>query len=206
MTYRVFIVDDHPMVIEGIRSLLSDEKEIEWAGHAMSLATCRAFLQRQVPDVILMDISLPDGNGIELCGEVRRRYPSVFVIGLSTFSQQSFIHKIMEEGASGYLLKNATEEELLEAIREVVKGKIYLSEEASQVMKKDRIPGVVLTRREQEVLELIAEGLTNVEMAHRLFVSAATIDTHRKNLLTKLDAKNTAILVRKAVQLELIRF
>lgn len=205
MTYRVFIVDDHHMVIEGLRSLLGDEKEIEWAGHATNVASCRAFLQRQLPDVILMDISLPDGNGMDLCREVRACYPSVFVIGLSTFSQQSFIHKMMEHGASGYLLKNATKEELLEAIRDVVKGKIYLSEEASQIMKKDNTPAVVLTRREQEVLELIAEGLTNGEMAQRLFVSTTTIDTHRKNLLTKLDAKNTATLVRKAVQQELIR-
>ncbi|WP_300603594.1 response regulator transcription factor [Niabella sp.] len=204
MIYTVFIVDDHHMVIEGIRSLLGAEKEIEWAGHATTAASCLAFLQRQLPDVILMDINLPDGNGMELCKEVRRLYPSVFVIGLSTFSQQSFIQKMMENGASGYVLKNATKEALLEAIRDVAKGKVYLSEEASQAMRKDNIPAVVLTRREQEVLALIAEGFTNNEMAQRLFVSVATVDTHRKNLLTKLDAKNTAALVRKAVQLALI--
>ena len=193
------------MVIEGIRSLLQYEKEIEWAGHAMSAASCLAFLEGQLPDVILMDINLPDKSGIELCKEVRVRYPSVFMIGLSTFSQQSFVRKMMENGASGYVLKNATRQELVAAIQDVVKGKLYLSEEASQLLKQAGPAAVVLTRRENEVLELIAEGLTNNEIAQRLFISITTVDTHRKNLLMKLDAKNTAALVSRAVKLELIR-
>jgi len=205
MITSVFIVDDHYMVIEGIRSLLQYEKEIEWAGHAMSAASCLAFLERQLPDVILMDINLPDKSGIELCKEVRERYPSVFMIGLSTFSQQSFVRKMMENGASGYVLKNATRQELVAAIQDVVKGKLYLSEEASQLLKQAGPAAVVLTRRENEVLELIAEGLTNNEIAQRLFISITTVDTHRKNLLMKLDAKNTAALVSRAVKLELIR-
>lgn len=205
MITSVFIVDDHYMVIEGIRSLLQYETEIEWAGHAMSAASCLAFLERQLPDVIFMDINLPDKSGIELCKEVRERYPSVFMIGLSTFSQQSFVRRMMENGASGYVLKNATRQELVAAIRDVVKGRIYLSEEASQLLKQGGPAAVVLTRRESEVLELIAEGLTNNEMARRLFISITTVDTHRKNLLMKLGAKNTAALVSRAVKLELIK-
>lgn len=204
MAIKVFIVDDHYMVIEGIRSLLQNEKNIEWMGHAMNAASCHAFLQRQQPDVILMDINLPDKSGIELCKEIKEKYPYVFIIGLSTFNQQSFIQKMMDNGASGYVLKNATQEELMEAIKTVVKGKIYLSDEASQTLQKNEATTIVLTRREKEVLELIAEGMTNNVIAQKLFISPSTVDTHRKNLLAKLEAKNTASLIRMATQLQLI--
>ena len=204
MVIKVFIVDDHYMVIEGIRSLLQNEKDIEWTGHAMNAASCLAFLKQQLPDVILMDINLPDQSGIELCKEVRLIYPSIFVIGLSTFNQQSFIQKMMDNGASGYVLKNATQEELTDAIGTVVKGKTYLSEEASHTLRKEDAAAVVLTRREKEVLALIAEGMTNNEIAKNLFISVTTVETHRKNLLAKLEAKNTASLIRIASQLHLI--
>jgi len=203
MAISVFIVDDHYMVIEGIRSLLQNEKSIEWAGHATNAASCLAFLKQQQPDVILMDINLPDKSGIDLCKEVKEKYPSVFIIGLSTFNQQSFIQKMMDNGASGYVLKNATQEEITDAIGTVIKGKIYLSEEASHTLRKEDAT-IVLTRREKEVLELIASGMTNGEIAQKLFISVTTVDTHRKNLLAKLEAKNTASLVRIATQMQLI--
>ena len=97
MVTKTFIVDDHYMVIEGIRSLLQNEKSVEWMGHAMNAASCLAFLNKELPDVILMDINLPDMSGIDLCKEVKTKYPSVFIIGLSTFNQQSFIQKMMEK-------------------------------------------------------------------------------------------------------------
>ncbi|MBL0068341.1 MAG: response regulator transcription factor [Chitinophagaceae bacterium] len=188
------------MVIEGIRSLLQNEKGIEWLGHATNAASCMSFLHNQVPDIILMDISMPDKSGIDLCKEVKEKYPSVFIIGLSTFNQQSFIQKMMENGASGYVLKNATQEEIMEAIATVAKGKTYLSDGVSQVLKKQDDTGVVLTRREKEVLELVAEGMTNIEIGAKLFISPSTVDTHRNNLLTKFEAKNTASLIRLAAQ------
>jgi DNA-binding NarL/FixJ family response regulator len=205
MATRVFIVDDHYMVIEGIRSLLQNEKTIEFVGHAMNAASCLSFLQMQQPDVLLMDINLPDKSGIDLCKEVKDKYPFIFILGLSTFNQQSFIQKMIANGASGYVLKNATKEELMVGIRTVMKGKLYLSDEAAQSLQKkknDNIP--VLTRREKEVLVLIAEGMTNNEIAKKLFVSSTTVDTHRKNLLAKFDAKNTALLIRSASQMQLI--
>ncbi len=204
MAISVFIVDDHYMVIEGIRSLLQDEKSIEWKGHAMSASSCMSFLQHDRPDVILMDINLPDKNGIDLCREVKEKHPSVFIIGLSTFNQKSFIQKMMENGASGYVLKNATQEELMEAITTVVSGKTFLSFEAGQTLKKTINDSVVLTRRETEILELIAQGMTNNEIAAKLFVSSTTVDTHRKNLLSKFSVKNTASLIRAAVQMQFI--
>lgn len=204
MAISVFIVDDHYMVIEGIRSLLQNEKSIEWTGHAGNASSCLAFLQQQQPDVILMDINLPDMNGIELCKEVKEKYPSIFIIGLSTFNQKSFIQKMMDNGASGYVLKNATQDELMEAITTVMSGKTYISFEAGQTLKKLASNTILLTGREKEVLELIAEGLTNNEIASRLFVSSTTVDTHRKNLLAKFNVKNTAALIRMAVQMQLI--
>jgi DNA-binding NarL/FixJ family response regulator len=204
MAIRVFIVDDHYMVIEGIRSILQYEKSIEWTGHAGNATSCLAFLRQQQPDVILMDINLPDVSGIDLCKEVKAKYPSVFIIGLSTFNQKSFIQKMMDNGASGYVLKNATQDELMEAIKTVVNGKTYLSFEAGQTLKKLKNNSFLLTGREKEVLELIAAGLTNNEIAARLFVSSTTVDTHRKNLLAKFNVKNTASLIRMAVQMQLI--
>ncbi|MBS1926388.1 MAG: response regulator transcription factor [Bacteroidetes bacterium] len=204
MATKVFIVDDHYMVIEGIRSLLQNEKNIEWLGHATNADSCLSFLKQQLPDVLLMDINLPGKSGIELCKEVNEKFPSVFILGLSTFNQQSFIQKMMDNGASGYLLKNATQEELMEGITTVAKGKTFLSDEASHSLRKEETNNIVLTRREKEVLELIANGMTNAEIAQKLFVGVTTVDTHRKNLLIKFNAKNTATVIRMATQMQLI--
>jgi DNA-binding NarL/FixJ family response regulator len=204
MAIGVFIVDDHYMVIEGIHSWLQDEKSIEWTGHACNASSCLAFLRQRQPDVILMDINLSDKNGIDLCKEVKQKYPAVFIIGLSTFNQQSFIQKMMENGASGYVLKNATQAELMEAITAVANGKTYLSFEVGQTLQKQKSNNIVLTRREKEVLGLIAVGMTNNEIASKLFVGNTTVDTHRKNLLAKFEVKNTASLIKKAVQMQLI--
>lgn len=204
MATKVFIVDDHYMVIEGIRSLLQHEKQVEWVGHASNAASCLAFLKMQQPDVILMDINLPDKSGIDLCKEVRELYPAVYIIGLSTFNQESFIQKMMDNGASGYVLKNASQKELMDAIEKVAKGKTYFSDEAAQALRKKDTLSVVLTRREKEVLVLIANGLTNNEIGQQLFISVTTVDTHRKNLLAKFNVKNTALLIKAAIMNKLI--
>jgi DNA-binding NarL/FixJ family response regulator len=205
MATKIFITDDHYMIVEGIRSLLQYDKDIEWLGHAMNAQSCLTFLQHQQPDIILMDINLPDMSGIDLCKEVKSRHPSVRIIGLSSYSQQSFIQKMMDNGASGYVLKNATRDELIEAIDTVQAGRNFLSLEAVSTMLKNedsKIP--IITRREKEVLVLISEGLTNTEIGEKLFISTTTVDTHRKNLLTKFVAKNTAALVRTAAQFKFI--
>lgn len=205
MAIKVFITDDHYMVIEGIRSLLQAEESIEWVGHATNAASCMAYLKNHQPDIILMDINLPDKSGIDLCKEVKQKYPHVFIIGLSTFNQQSFIEKMMENGASGYVIKNATKEELLEAIKTVQKGKTYLSHESAQaLMKNPDSKRPVITRREIEILELISKGMTNPEIAAQLFISPTTVDTHRKNLLAKFEAKNVASMIRMAIEMNFI--
>ncbi len=204
MTTKLFIVDDHYMVIEGIRSLLQNEIDIEWMGHAMNAASCLAFLKREEPDVILMDINLPDKSGIDLCKEVKQLYPDVAVLGLSTYNQQPVIRNMIDNGAIGYVLKNATKEELLTAITRVRMGKTFLSFEAVQSLRDTSSEKPVITRREKEVLQLIAEGLTNAEIATKLFISVPTVNTHRKSLIEKFEAKNTATLIAKAARHGLI--
>src|SRR4029078_6115029 len=124
---RVFIVDDHPLVQEGIKSLLTNEKDIEVCGYAMNAQSCIGYFVNNKADVILMDINLPDKSGIDLCREIKQSHPDVMVLGLSTFNQGSYVTRMMENGASGYVLKNADKSEMIEAIHEVSKGKTYLS-------------------------------------------------------------------------------
>lgn len=203
---KVFIIDDHQMIIEGIHSLLQGEVEIEWMGSARLPEELMTFLKKAQPDVLLMDINLPQKSGLDLCKEVNEKYPAINIIGLSTSDQASVIRKMKENGAAGYLLKDASKQEIINALREVNKGKGYMSFSAAEILKKkapnDRLP--VLTKREKEVLELIAEGLTNQEIATRLFLNSTTIDSHRKNMLTKFNAKNTAALIKIAVSNHLI--
>lgn len=197
MKTGVFIVDDHYLVIEGIRSLLQNEKGIEWMGHATSADSCLAFLKQRQPDVILMDINLPGESGIELCKRVKEMYPAVLVLGLSTFNQQPIIRNMMENGASGYVLKNATKQELLDAIATVAVGKTFLSfDVAVSLRDTDATDFPLVSRREKEVLLLIADGFTNAEIARKLFISVPTVNTHRKSLLAKFNVNNTAALIK----------
>lgn len=205
MKTGVFIVDDHYMVIEGIHSLLQNEKNIEWLGHATNAASCLAFLKHNQPGIILMDVNLPDMNGTELCKVVKDLYPAVLVLGLSTFNQQAVIRNMVDNGASGYLLKNASKNEILEAIATVLRGDRYLSFEAAVSLKNTSSDIPLITRREKEILRLIAEGLTNNEIAEKLFISIPTVNTHRKSLLEKFDVKNTALLIGKAIRLGFIQ-
>ena len=199
----VFIVDDHPVVAEGIRSLLINEEGIYWAGHALNAAACLAYFETNNTDVILMDINLPDKSGIELCAEIKKKRPAIKVLALSTLNQPSYIRKMIDSGASGYILKNADKEELLSAINDVAAGKTHLCLEALEVVKHvyhSETGKPILTRREKEILALIAEGFTNFEMAEKLFVSPWTVDSHRKSIMTKLNTKNTALLVKYAIE------
>jgi DNA-binding NarL/FixJ family response regulator len=199
----VFIVDDHPVVVEGIHSLLMHEEGISWAGQALTAAECLTYFGKNAVDVILMDINLPDKSGIDLCAEIKRMKPGIQILALSTLNQPSYIRKMIENGASGYILKNAGKEELLDAISDVAAGKTHLCLEALEVVKhlyNSETGKPILTRREKEILALIAEGLTNAEIAEKLFVSQWTVDSHRKSIMTKLNVKNTALLIKYAIE------
>ena len=205
---RVFIVDDHPVVIEGIHSLLKSEKGIEWAGQAMNAQSCLGFFVNNAANVVLMDISMPGMDGVELCALMKEKYPGVMILGLSTFNQGLYIKKMMENGASGYILKNSSREELVKAIHAVHEGSIFFSGEVGEALQayqkssKTEIPA--LSSREKEILALIAEGYTNPQIAEKIFLSSFTVDSHRKNLLAKLNVKNTAMLIRFAVEHKLV--
>lgn len=205
---RVFIVDDHPVVIEGIHSLLQNEKGIEWTGQAMNAQSCLGFFVNNTADVVLMDISMPEMDGVELCKVMKEKYPGIMILGLSTFNQGLYIKKMMENGASGYILKNSSKEELIKAIHTVNGGGIFFSGEAGEALQEYQRSSInelpVLTAREKEILELIAEGYTNPQIAEKIFLSSFTVDSHRKNLLAKLGVKNTASLIRLAVERKLI--
>lgn len=203
----LYIVDDHAVVIEGIYALLQNEEGIKVVGFANSGANCVQYFSHNTADVILMDISMPDMSGIDLCKIIKRKYPGVMVLALSTFDQGSYVRNMMENGASGYLLKNAGKAEIIEAVKLVAQGKTYLSFDASKNLISDSqklksIPH--LTKREKEVLALVVAGFTNTQMADQLYISPDTVDSHRKSLHLKLNVNNTASLVRMAIENNLI--
>ncbi len=205
---RVFIVDDHPLVIEGIHSLLQHEKDIEWAGQAMNAQSCLGYFVNNSADVVLMDISMPEMDGVELCTVMKQKYPGINILGLSTFNQGFYIKKMMENGASGYILKNTSKDELITAIHAAAAGETFFNGEVGHALeeyqKSNTLEVPVLTPREKEILGLIAEGYTNPQIAEKIFLSPFTVDSHRKNLLAKLPVKNTAMLIRFAIEHKLI--
>jgi DNA-binding NarL/FixJ family response regulator len=200
----IFIVDDHPIVIEGLKSVIERLKDHQVIGTACNAIDAIHSLKRMQADVLLLDINLPDISGIDLCKKVRNEFPAVKVLGISTFSERSYISRMIQNGAHGYLIKSASQEEIAEAIASVMQGKLYMSLNMEHLLRPisvvatDRLPE--LTKREKEVLQHIAEGLTNSQIAAKLFVSPSTVDTHRKNMLTKLKVNNTAALIRLAVE------
>jgi DNA-binding NarL/FixJ family response regulator len=194
------------MIIEGIHSLLQDESDIEWLGSAKSPDELLSFLRKRQPDILLMDINLPQKSGLDLCKEVKEKYPAINIIGLSTSDQPAVIRKMRENGASGYLLKDASKKEIIEALQQVNKGKEYVNFSVATALKRNAPNNLLpaLTKREKQILELIAEGQTNHEIADALFLNVTTIDSHRKNMLTKFNVKNTAALIKMAVSNHLI--
>ena len=181
---------------------------MEWVGQAMNAQSCLGFFVNNTADVVLMDISMPGITGVELCASMKEKYPGIFILGLSTFNQGRYIKKMMENGASGYILKNSSKEELINAIHTVYEGGIFFSGEAGQALREYQRSSISelppLTEREKEILGLIAEGYTNPQIAEKIFLSSFTVDSHRKNLLAKLNVKNTATLIKLAVERKLI--
>lgn len=213
---RLLIADDHKMFRDGLVAILNKEPDIEVVGDGGSEKEINEILNDHEVDVILMDIDMGESNGIDLTEKVTKKYTSTHVLALSMHGEKNYIMKMMEAGAKGYILKNAGKEEMLTAIKTVAEGNTYLSSQVSsklfeqlsnpkpqkgQVNKDGTIP---LTDRETEVLKLIAEEYSNPEIAEKLFISIRTVDTHRRNLLEKLQAKNTAGLVKHAIKLGLL--
>lgn len=208
------IVDDHSLVLQGLELMLRDEPSLTIAGLYQNGAQLLSALERgEVINTILMDIHMPEINGVELCKMVKREYPSVNVIGLSMVSEMSLVRLMIKNGASGYLHKNASKDEVLMALEKTRQGKKFFSEEIRDMLldgsvrgekagKKSPFPR--LSRREKEVLRLIVDEHTTQEIADVLFISFGTVETHRRNILSKLGARNTAGLVRIALEYKLL--
>lgn len=197
---NVLLVEDHLVVAEGIAAMFKELPNFGQIHHAASCANALVVLREEKPDLVLLDVNLPDGSGIDLCATIKRLDQAPRVIALSTFNHAGIIQKMLDSGAEGYLMKNCTSEELLAAIETVFDGRRYISEEVREILKVNkpllRSGTPVFTKREKEVLQLIAKGLTTNEIAEKLFISHLTVISHRKSLLDKTTAKNTAQLVQ----------
>ena len=205
---KVLLIDDHPMILEGVRTTLTHTDAIEVVGCALTGKDGLDQLQHTQAEIVLSDINLPDINGIELCRKIRDQFPAVKVIALTTFNQYDYITEMMQSGATGYVLKNATKEELVDAILAARANRKYISSDATNTLlqRATDTPGKLpkITRREQQILKMVADGLTNQEIADKLFISVLTVISHRKSLLTKFEVANTAALVTFAAKNNMI--
>jgi DNA-binding NarL/FixJ family response regulator len=201
---KVAIVDDHPLFIEGLKNLIATSGIAAVTSTALTAETCMRMLRSERPDVLLLDINLPDGSGIDLCRQIHEHWPEVHIIALTSFGEYTIIKKMLDNGAKGYLLKNAMPEEIIEGIETVASGKIFLSHEVDVFLKRKSNQQVFLTPRETDLLRLIVEGFTNQEIAAKLFLGVETVNSYRKNLLFKLNARNTAVLVKTALEQKLL--
>ncbi|TGE05219.1 response regulator [Hymenobacter fodinae] len=214
---RVLLVDDHPIVRNGIQALVAHEPDIEVVGQTDNGQSLLELLANTPTDVVLMDVAMPVLDGFATMPLLQAQFPQVRVLVLSMLGNEKDVYRMMQAGAAGYVMKNAESSEFLYAIRMVAAGRPFMCTDMGmnllqQLVKRpgaDVLPGTKrrpgdLTDREKEVLQLLAEGFTNAEIAEKLFTSKRTIETHRQNIIEKTQVKNTAALMRYAVSHGLI--
>ncbi|MFC3758698.1 response regulator [Chryseobacterium tructae] len=204
---NIAIVDDHPIVIEGLKMMLNSHPSFNIPETFTSGSEIITFVNSSKVDIILLDITLPDTNGTELCREIKKISPDTSVIMFSNRSERSIIMQSIQNGASGYILKNTSIDELVICIKGALSGDIVFCSETKQIIRKppqNDLPIPRLTKREKQILQLVAQGKTSNKIAEELFLSPLTVDTHRKNLLQKFQAKNSTELVNQAIEYNLI--
>lgn len=208
---RIAIADDHVLVINGLKAMLDQVEGMDILFSVTNGSDLLQELQVHQPDVLLLDIQMPDSNGIDLCKHVHSKYPGVRIIALTNFEQSSYVKQMVRNGALGYLLKNIDGKTLQSAIRTVVQDKPYIQDQIRNNMLNEVLSGtkatsqgVSLTKREVEILGLVAREMTNQQIADKLFISVRTVETHRINLTQKLGVHNTAGLVKEAYRRGLI--
>ena len=203
---KVHITDDHKMLVEGLASSINESGVAIVTGISYTLSECRKALASSSDkvDVLLLDIDLPDGNGIDFCTEVIGKYPDIKVLILTFHNEWSIAKRVVDNGASGYILKNVLSDEVIEGIETVMDGEKFLCDEINMLLTKTNNQQIWLTSRERELLKLIMDGCTNKEMADKLFLSVETIKTYRKSLILKFGAKNSVVLVKKAIEDKLV--
>jgi DNA-binding NarL/FixJ family response regulator len=195
---EILIVEDHPVFANGLQKLILDKGITKKCSVVYCIQDCLKHLKIYTPNLILLDYKLPDGKGNDLCKTIKQSNNKIKILAISSFSEQSVVNSMIDSGASGYVLKNATEDEITDAIISVLAGKQYFYDELQEIIDDDYNP-VILSNREIEVLRFIADGLTNIEIGKILFISPLTVDSHRRNLILKLNAKNTASLINIAI-------
>ena len=200
----VQIVDDHTMFVESLADAINRSDVARVSGTFATLEACRQALMKGRPDVLLLDISMPDGSGINFCRQVMAEHPKLRLIAVTIHDEYTVIQHMMASGAHGYLLKSSSVAELIKAIQCVWRGGQYVSTEVEEIIRKSKEESVFLTHVEQNVLQLICDGLTNPEIAPRLSISVETVNWYRKRLLAKLGVKNTAGLVKLAIREKLV--
>lgn len=213
---KILVADDHHLLLDGIVSLLLTEKDFTVAATATDGFQVIGLLEKQEFDVCLLDISMPGMGGIETAKIIKEKYPSLKIIILTTYSDKEIISEMLQVGVSGYILKNTTKNELLNAIRKVMNNGLYFSEEVYDTIAKNYIREldaakqnkkevIVLTTREIEILQLIAREYTNEKIAAQLNISYRTVETHRKNIMHKIKAHNLAGMLKYAYGNNLIK-
>ncbi len=211
---RVVIADDHAVVREGIKMILGREPDIEIVGEAGNGREALDLVAKTRPHVVVMDISMPEMGGVEATRRVKEAYPKVNVLALTMHEDESYVFQLLKAGASGYVLKRGAAQDLVQAIRSAARGEAFLYPSVARSVLADYLKRVEageerhrfdgLTEREREILALIAEGLSNQEIAQKLYISIKTVQTHRTHIMEKLDLHNRAQLVRYAIRKGLI--
>lgn len=215
MSTRLLLVDDHAVVRSGLRMLLEGQRDVEIVGEAGTAAEALEAVGRFMPDVILMDIGLPDKSGIETTREIKMHFPKVAVVALTIHEDEEYFFKMLDAGASGYVPKRAAPEELLTAIRAAAVGEVYLYPSLAKLLVRDYLSADRppeekasldgLTGREGEVLTFLAEGASNDQIAAALVISSKTVERHRENIMRKLNMHSRAELVRYAIRKGIIK-
>lgn len=200
----VAIVDDHKVIADGLSRLIDESGIAHVTDKAYSAAECWKLLESEQPDVLMLDIGLPDESGIDLCPKIKRKYPQLKILMLTSYGELATITRALDAGADGYVLKNSEPEELLEAIRTVAAGKCFLCEEVNITLLNNENNPVELTRREMELLRLISQGYTLPEQADKMCLGINTIRSYRQKLNIKLGAHNTVQLIQNAQALKLV--
>ena len=215
MTTRLLLVDDHAVVRSGLRMLLGSERDVDIVGEASTAAEAMHAADQLKPDVILMDIGLPDMSGIEATREIKKKFPKVAIVALTIHEDEEYFFKMLEAGASGYVPKRAAPDELLTAIRAAALGQVYLYPSLAKLLVRDYLsqehPSEEkaatdgLTDREHQVLTYLAEGNSNDEIAQALVISPKTVERHRENIMQKLNLHSRSELVRYAIRKGIIQ-
>ncbi len=202
---EVQIADDHRMVVESLSRLINETKIARITDIYYDLATCREGLTKGLPDILLLDIGLPDGDGVDFCAEIKKQYSELKIIMLTSYKEFGIAKRALHNGALGYILKNAESEEMLMGIEAVSKGELFLCDEIDMLLKEKANDDIIwLSDRESEILKYVADGYTTKEIADFIFRDSETVKFFRKNLLIKLNARNVAELIKKAYEMKLI--